>query len=51
MCDIQTSGFLPEFAEHLHGLSFTEEHSREERVVRDHKAYAVVVLSCCAEFS
>lgn len=34
--DGQTSRFLPEFAEQLHGFSFTEEQSGEEHKVRVH---------------
>lgn len=36
MRDIQTFGFLSEFAEQLHGLSFTEEQRGEESKVRVH---------------
>lgn len=42
--DIQTSGFLSEFAKQLHGLSFTEEQRGEESKVQDHKAVVFVVL-------
>lgn len=45
MHGIQTSGFLSEFAEQLHGLPFTEEQRGEESKVRDH--IAVVFFVCC----
>lgn len=38
MRDIQTSGFLSEFAEHLHGLSFPEDQRKEKKNAQDHKA-------------
>lgn len=37
--DIQTSGFLAEFAEQLHGLSFTEEQRGEESKVRVYNCF------------
>lgn len=45
MNDMQTSGFLSQFAEQLHGLSFTEEQRGEERKVQDHKDVVVFVIS------
>lgn len=45
MHDIQTSRFLSEFAEQLHGLPFAEEQRREESDVRDQKADVSVVLT------
>lgn len=44
MHDIQTSGLLSEFAEQLHGLSFTEEQRKEESKFQDHKEVVFEVV-------